>query len=116
MKFPPRWYLSSLNMSCLVWRLFCCRQMWAANLISWRSMNSKSLVVQQNWRIFSFANLNRKSSILCRCFLSNSLFLSCQIHCFLSNSFVEEMSEIRRPMAAGRCFIIVGGWLELLSM
>ena len=25
-------------------------------------MNSKSVVVQQNWRIFSFVNLNQKSS------------------------------------------------------
>ena len=32
----------------------------------------------------------------------------------LKCSLLEEMSEIRRPMAAGRCFIIVGGgWLEL---
>ena len=28
----------------------------------------------------------------------------------------EEMSEIRRLVDAGRCFIIVGGWLELVSM
>ena len=34
----------------------------------------------------------------------------------LKSSLLEEMSEIRRPMAAGRCFIIVGGWLEFLSM
>ena len=34
----------------------------------------------------------------------------------LKSSLVEEISEIRRPMAAGRCFIIVGGWLELVSM
>ena len=34
----------------------------------------------------------------------------------LKSSLLEEMSEIRRPMAAGRCFILVGGWLELVSM
>ena len=32
------------------------------------------------------------------------------------SSLLEEMSEIRRPMAASRFFIIVGGWLELVSM
>ena len=31
-------------------------------------------------------------------------------------NLLEEMSEIPRPMAAGRCFNIVGEWLELLSM
>lgn len=38
--------------------------------------------------------------------------------CFWLEEMVllEEMSEIRRQMAAGRCFIIVGGWLKLLSM
>ena len=35
---------------------------------------------------------------------------------WLKSSLLEEMSEVRRPMAAGRCFIIVGGWLEMLSM
>ena len=34
----------------------------------------------------------------------------------LKSSLLAEMSEIRRPMAAGRCFIIAGGWLELVSM
>ena len=34
----------------------------------------------------------------------------------LKRSLLEEMSEIRLPMASGRCFTIVGGWLELLSM
>ena len=34
----------------------------------------------------------------------------------LKSSLLEEMSEIRQPMAASRCFIIVGGWLELVSM
>ena len=34
---------------------------------------------------------------------------------FVKEFFVE-MSEIRRPMAAGRCFIIIGRWLELVSM
>ena len=34
----------------------------------------------------------------------------------LKSSLLKEMSEIRRPMAACRCFIIVGGSLELLSM
>ena len=29
-------------------------------------------------------------------------------------SLFEEMSEIRRPIADGRCLIIVGGWLELV--
>ena len=33
--------------------------------------------------------------------------------CFRSRLF-EEMSEIRRPIADGRCLIIVGGWLELV--
>ena len=32
----------------------------------------------------------------------------------LKSSLLEEMSEIRRPMAAGRCFIVIlGGWLQL---
>ena len=35
---------------------------------------------------------------------------------FVKEFLLEEMSEIRRLMAAGRCFIIVGGWLELVSM
>ena len=35
---------------------------------------------------------------------------------FVKDSLLEEMSEIRLPMAAGRCFINVGGWLELVSM
>ena len=34
----------------------------------------------------------------------------------LKSSLLEEMSEIRRLMAAGRCFIIVDGWLELVSI
>ena len=36
---------------------------------------------------------------------------------FVNKSLLEEISEIRRPMAAGRCCIIVGReWLELVSM
>ena len=35
---------------------------------------------------------------------------------FVKEFLLEEMSEIRRLMAAGRCFIIVDGWLELVSM
>ena len=34
----------------------------------------------------------------------------------LKSSLFDEMSEFRRPMDASRCFIIVGGWLELVSM
>ena len=52
-------------------------------------------------------------------FSSCPLCLSALSQCglaLLKSSLFEEMSEIRRPMAAGRCFIIVGGWLELLSM
>ena len=47
-------------------------------------------------------------------------FSSCPLsYCglaFLKSSLLEEMSEICRPMAAGRCLVVVGGWLELLSM
>ena len=52
-------------------------------------------------------------------FSSSPLCLSELSYCgfaLLKSSLLEEMTEIRRQMAAGRCFVIVGRWLELYDV
>ena len=70
-----------------------------------RSNTSTNIKIKKKlqWKIYSTAALVQYLLFLCG--LAS-----------LKSSLLEEMSEICRPMAADRCFIIVGGWLELVSM